>query len=543
MTSRWKPAKRLPTASRWWSPRPPGRARPWSPRRRSILAMSAGRRAFYTTPIKALSNQKYSDLVGIYGPERVGLLTGDNVVNGDAAIVVMTTEVLRNMIYADSSRLAMVDIVILDEVHFLQDRTRGAVWEEVIIHCPQQVQMVCLSATVSNNEEFAAWVGERRGPTRLVATDHRPVPLESMYMIKDKMGSQTLHLLPTFVRRDGRTRPNPRVEHMLGLERGRRRRFKTPNRIETVERLAQESMLPAIYFIFSRAGCDAATHRLLDAGLRLTDVTERAAIREVAEKRTEHLGDDDLAVLGYDRWLAGSRSRSGSSSRRAGPGVQGDRRGTVRGRPAQGGLRHRDAGPRDQHAGQDGGSGDPLQIQRRVARADEAGRLHPTDRAGRAKRDRCRGLRGSAPFALRQIRPCHRGGLDRLPPTSIQLPAHLQHDGQPGGQLWPGRSRTAARGLIRQLSAGGRPSGEPKRRSTPSSTNWRARRPRPSASGEMSRSTSPWSSRSSRSPLQRPNRLLPETAARCWMFPGAHETVAISCCAVWLARTTGPAIW
>ena len=269
------------------------------------LAMSAGRRAFYTTPIKALSNQKYSDLVAIYGSERVGLLTGDNVVNGDASIVVMTTEVLRNMIYADSTRLEMVDIVILDEVHFLQDRTRGAVWEEVIIHCPQQVQMVCLSATVSNNEEFAAWVGERRGSTRLIATDHRPVPLESMYMIKDKMGSQTLHLLPTFVRRDGRTRPNPRVEHMLGLERGRRRRFKTPNRIETVERLAQESMLPAIYFIFSRAGCDAATHRLLDAGIRLTDVTERAAIREIAEKRTEHLGDDDLVVLGYDRWLAG----------------------------------------------------------------------------------------------------------------------------------------------------------------------------------------------------------------------------------------------
>ena len=157
-----------------------------------FLALAAGRRAFYTTPIKALSNQKYSDLIAAYGPERVGLLTGDNVINGDAEIVVMTTEVLRNMIYAESKRVDPVGIVILDEVHYLQDRTRGAVWEEVIIHCPQHVQMVCLSATVSNNQEFAAWVGERRGPTRLVATDHRPVPLESMYMIKDKMGSQTL---------------------------------------------------------------------------------------------------------------------------------------------------------------------------------------------------------------------------------------------------------------------------------------------------------------------------------------------------------------
>ncbi len=270
-----------------------------------FLALAAGRRAFYTTPIKALSNQKYSDLIAAYGPERVGLLTGDNVINGDAEIVVMTTEVLRNMIYAESKRVESVGIVILDEVHYLQDRTRGAVWEEVIIHCAQHVQMVCLSATVSNNQEFAAWVGERRGPTRLVATDHRPVPLESMYMIKDKMGSQTLHLLPTFVRKDGRTRPNPRIEHMLGLERGRRKRFKTPNRTETVERLAADGMLPAIYFIFSRQGCDAATHRLLDSGVRLTDSTERAAIRRVAEERTDHLEDEDLVVLGYDRWLAG----------------------------------------------------------------------------------------------------------------------------------------------------------------------------------------------------------------------------------------------
>jgi ATP-dependent RNA helicase HelY len=269
------------------------------------LALAKGERAFYTTPIKALSNQKYSDLIEAYGPERVGLLTGDNVVNGDAEIVVMTTEVLRNMIYADSRRLAKVGLVILDEVHYLQDRTRGAVWEEVIIHCPQQVQLVCLSATVSNNQEFAAWVGERRGPTRLIATDHRPVPLESMYMIRDRMGAQTLHLLPTFITREGRRRSNPRIEHMLGLERGRRRRFKSPNRIETVERLAEEGMLPAIFFIFSRAGCDAAAHHLVDANVRLTDAAQRTAIREIAEERTGHLGDQDLEVLGYERWIAG----------------------------------------------------------------------------------------------------------------------------------------------------------------------------------------------------------------------------------------------
>jgi ATP-dependent RNA helicase HelY len=267
------------------------------------LALAEGRRVFYTTPIKALSNQKFGDLVDAHGPERVGLLTGDNVINGDADIVVMTTEVLRNMIYADSSRLDRVSYVILDEVHYLQDRMRGAVWEEVIIHCPISVQLVCLSATVSNNAEFAAWVGERRGSTRLIATDHRPVPLESLYMMKDKVGAHTLHLLPTFTTRDGRRRPNSRIEHMLGLERGRRRRFKTPNRVDVVERLAEERMLPAIYFIFSRAGCDSAARRLTEAGVRLADSAEREAIVEIAETRTAHLQDEDLGVLQYDEWV------------------------------------------------------------------------------------------------------------------------------------------------------------------------------------------------------------------------------------------------
>lgn len=276
------------------------------------LALLDNKRAFYTTPIKALSNQKFADLVDIHGPERVGLLTGDNVINGDADIVVMTTEVLRNMIYADSSRLNRVAYVVLDEVHYLQDRMRGAVWEEVIIHCPQEVKLVCLSATVSNNAEFADWVGERRGSTRLIATEHRPVPLESMYMLKDKMGSHALHLLPTFVTRDGRRRPNPRIEHMLGLERGRRRRFKTPNRTDTIEKLSQEKMLPAIYFIFSRAGCDTAARRLAESGVRLTDSDERKRIREIAETRTAHLEDQDLKVLGYDLWAAALEEGVGS---------------------------------------------------------------------------------------------------------------------------------------------------------------------------------------------------------------------------------------
>ncbi len=268
------------------------------------LALEKGRRAFYTTPIKALSNQKFGDLVDRYGAERVGLLTGDNVINGDGDVVVMTTEVLRNMIYAEKGSLDQVEVVVLDEVHYLQDPFRGAVWEEVIIHAPAPVQMVALSATIANGAEFAEWVRQRRGATDLVVARKRPVPLEAEYMIKDRR-SHEISLIPTFVSRDGSQRPNPRIERMLGLERGRSHRFTTPRRVDVVEELADRGILPAIYFIFSRAGCDAAALAVLEAGIRLTSAEERPEIRRIAEERTAHLSDADLGVLGYGRWMAG----------------------------------------------------------------------------------------------------------------------------------------------------------------------------------------------------------------------------------------------
>ncbi|HEX4982056.1 MAG TPA: DEAD/DEAH box helicase, partial [Ilumatobacteraceae bacterium] len=139
------------------------------------LARRRGARAFYTAPIKALSNQKYRDLAEFYGESEVGLLTGDNSINGDASVVVMTTEVLRNMIYGGKQRLDDLGVVVLDEVHFLQDAYRGPVWEEVIIHLPRHVQLVCLSATVSNTRELAEWIGTVRGPTDAVIEERRPV--------------------------------------------------------------------------------------------------------------------------------------------------------------------------------------------------------------------------------------------------------------------------------------------------------------------------------------------------------------------------------
>jgi ATP-dependent RNA helicase HelY len=272
-------------------------------------ALAEGGKAFYTAPIKALSNQKYSDLARRHGSERVGLLTGDNSINGDAPVVVMTTEVLRNMIYAGSDALVGLRYVVLDEVHFLQDAYRGPVWEEVIIHLPADVRLVCLSATVSNAEELAEWISTVRGATDAVIEERRPVELQNLYCVGDK-DSPDLHLLPTLVD----DRPNPeadRLDDETSQLRGRgvrgrpRRRFFTPRRVEMIERLHDEGMLPAITFIFSRRACDEARDTCLDAGLRLTTPDERARVRAIVDERTATLADADLDVLGFDRFLAG----------------------------------------------------------------------------------------------------------------------------------------------------------------------------------------------------------------------------------------------
>lgn len=257
-------------------------------------ALGRQRKAFYTTPLKALSNQKYRDFGRLFS--EVGLLTGDNSINGDAQLVVMTTEVLRNMIYAASPTLHDLDVVVLDEVHYLQDPTRGAVWEEIIVHAPADIQFVCLSATVSNAEEFAAWVRARRGPTRLVQEHRRPVPLVNLYAAKDRWQDEVV-LEGMFER----GKVNRSWETSLS---GRKaRRFGTPRRGEVVATLASRDMLPAIYFIFSRAGCDDAARRLVESGARFTEAPEREEIVAVAEAATAHIASRDLATLGYDPWL------------------------------------------------------------------------------------------------------------------------------------------------------------------------------------------------------------------------------------------------
>ncbi len=292
------------------------------------LALGEGAKAFYTTPIKALSNQKYGDLRRKYGAEQVGLLTGDNSINGQAPIVVMTTEVLRNMIHAEPGRLADLRYVVLDEVHFLQDRYRGGVWEEVILGAPPNVTLVCLSATVANADQLAAWISEVRGATGVVIETHRPVELKNLFVVGDRL-AERLHLLPTFV--DGR--PNPEAikldelidrpgsgrkaaslsRQQLGARgalgtgpaaRQRRSRVYRPRRVEVVERLAADQLLPAIYFVFSRAGCDESVRQCLEDGLRLTTPEERQRIRAIVESYVDPLTDEDLSVLGYSSYVA-----------------------------------------------------------------------------------------------------------------------------------------------------------------------------------------------------------------------------------------------
>src|SRR5687768_12395519 len=281
-----------------------------------FLALREGRKCFYTTPIKALSNQKYNDLVERHGADRVGLLTGDNAVNGDADVVVMTTEVLRNMLYADAlagsgaDRLRGLAHVVMDEVHYLADRERGAVWEEVIIHLPEDVQVTSLSATVSNAEEFGEWLGTVRGDTEVVVEEHRPVPLWQHVLAGGR-------LYDLFVGEPGPdAKVNPQLERLARDEgkfpaRGRGGRSgppprrSVPSRADVLTRLDSQGLLPAITFIFSRAGCAAAVEQCLRSGLRLNTAEEADRVRVVVERRTSSLPREDLRVLGYWDWLEG----------------------------------------------------------------------------------------------------------------------------------------------------------------------------------------------------------------------------------------------
>ena len=322
------------------------------------LGLARGHKAFYTTPIKALSNQKYLDLVARHGEEHVGLLTGDTSVNPHADVVVMTTEVLRNMLYSGSRDLDRLGFVVMDEVHYLADRFRGPVWEEVIIHLPAEVQVISLSATVSNAEEFGDWLGQVRGRTAVVVSEKRPVPLTQHMMVgrrllplysrpidvaeltgaagtaESEQSEQAAQppLNPELLkavkqarraaasggssknsyrsRGSGSARGPQPWKRSAGGARAPRRgeggartaRLKPPSRLQVVKALEAARLLPAIVFVFSRAGCEQAVNQVVSTGVDLTTEAEAARIREVIERRTADIPAGDLGVLGFRFW-------------------------------------------------------------------------------------------------------------------------------------------------------------------------------------------------------------------------------------------------
>ena len=271
------------------------------------LAIKTGAKCFYTTPIKALSNQKFQELTAVYGEEHVGLLTGDSSINGEASIVVMTTEVLRNMIYAESQTLSSLGFVVMDEVHYLADKFRGAVWEEILIHLPERIQVISLSATVSNAEEFGEWLNTIRGETTVVVSEIRPVPLYQHVL----MGNRLLDLFvddgrvnPEILRLEKESHRNIRTSNQRNWSNsdGRSYRQKQISKPEIIEKLESQGYLPAIFFVFSRVGCDASVRACISANLKMTNSEERAEIKEVIAAKTAELPEEDYAVLDFYNW-------------------------------------------------------------------------------------------------------------------------------------------------------------------------------------------------------------------------------------------------
>ena len=307
------------------------------------LALSQGTKCFYTTPIKALSNQKYHDLVAEHGEQAVGLLTGDVSINGNAEIVVMTTEVLRNMIYADSAALHRLTHVVMDEIHFLADASRGAVWEEVILNLDESVSIIGLSATVSNSEEFGDWLSTVRGDTKIIVSEHRPVPLDQWMLLGRKIfpmfepgsgGQVNSELSRRIARlesgsseegrddyrsgkgfrararqqgrdgRDGRDNRESRGQGHGGRSGAPRPqdRYRPLGRPEVLQILQGQNMLPAITFIFSRAGCEGALYQCLRSRMSLTTPEEAEEIKVIVDAGVEGIPEEDLQVLNFRQW-------------------------------------------------------------------------------------------------------------------------------------------------------------------------------------------------------------------------------------------------
>lgn len=272
-----------------------------------FLTQRRGLRSIYTTPVKALSNQKYRELMERFGSENVGLLTGDNAINKDAPIVVMTTEVLRNMIYEDLDKTSNIGIVVMDEVHYLADRNRGVVWEEVLILLPKEVVIVALSATVSNAQQIGSWLTQIRGTTEVVVEEKRPIPLEQYIVTKSE-------IISLFENSDSRELNKSLIRIHQAAQTRRSGKYKkneqtsvVPSQENVIRLLQKNNLLPSIYFIFSRRQCDVAVENLLLSKISLVTSEEAVKAEKLIEQVLYALEGEDWNLLGIDRWQAAVR--------------------------------------------------------------------------------------------------------------------------------------------------------------------------------------------------------------------------------------------
>ncbi|MDO4887960.1 MAG: DEAD/DEAH box helicase [Actinomycetaceae bacterium] len=256
------------------------------------LALARGRRCVYTAPVKALSNQKHAELAARLGEESVGLLTGDLTINRDAPILVVTTEVLRNMLFASAPEIGDIGYVVLDEVHYLADRERGPVWEEVILTLPSHVTLVSLSATIANTQEMAGWLRSVRGRTELIVSDVRPVPLLQHVAV----GRRILRLYG----KDPDRPSSALVSAISRMDAADGPRLNDRQRRRIIAMLDERAMLPAIEFIFSRKGCDQAVAGLLRNDVTLTTPRQRAAIEKRVATLREQLSESDRRAIRFE---------------------------------------------------------------------------------------------------------------------------------------------------------------------------------------------------------------------------------------------------
>ena len=268
-------------------------------------ALEESKHLYYTAPIKALCNQKFRDFSNQFGEENVGLLTGDHSIRSDSKVLVMTTEVLRNMLYSSRGTPEDLRYVVLDEIHFLEDPYRGAVWEEIILTLPKNVLIVALSATVSNADELKDWITSVRGNIERITRETRPVPLKGHFFAVEK--SRNHQLTRIEILKNGK--PNSRGQIFSNARRGRGkqnfRRWTTPRRGEIVAELKKLEMLPAIYFIFSRKGCDEARDSMVRYVGSLNNSEEGKKARKYAEERFALLTEEEKRILRVDLLLEG----------------------------------------------------------------------------------------------------------------------------------------------------------------------------------------------------------------------------------------------